>query len=227
MAVTYNNIPVAYVDPNFLQQLDALKDQSRRIYTSTLLGNDTTSGCSDDSSSQRKWQIPSPGDWDLNLFDIGGISSAYDRVTANNVYIRALTKGPQVGALDLAPEGEGRVSDCIAMKTQIDHLAVQERAFRLRHASSIRCKIHAATRRRGHSTWNDAVGVDATLADLGAGIEPGPNDIAGPVGGVFTTMVRYILTIIRGGYNEGSVDIIRPATVVTTLSDGSVIAEPS
>lgn len=222
MPITWNNVPVAYVDPNFTSQIDELKDQSRRIYISSLLGNDTDGITSDSTSEQRKWQMPAPNGWDLDLFNISGISKAFDRDTANKVYMRALTKGPVVGALDLAPEGEGRIADCQAMKIQIDYLAVQERAFRLRHSTSIRCAMHAASRRRGHSTWNDA----PNQVDLGAGIAPGPNDVAGPIGGIFTTMIRYILLIINGGYNSGLTDIVRPATKFETLPDGTIVTIP-
>lgn len=222
MAVVWNNVPVAYIDPNFVEQLDKLKDQSKRIYISTLVGDDSDGNC---VTSQRKWQIPTPNTWDLNLFNISGISGAFDRATANQVYIRALTKGPKVGLLDKAPEGEGRVADCQAMKIQIDYMATMERAFRLRHASSIRCKLHSAARRRGHSTWNDAIGADAVLLDLGDGVIPTAADIAGPVGGIFTTLIRHLLLVISGGYNEGVVDIQRPETVIQTLADGTVKAE--
>ena len=36
-------------------------------------------------------------------------------------------------------------------KIQIDYIASLERAFRTRQASSVRCKIHASARRRGHA----------------------------------------------------------------------------
>ncbi len=44
---------------------------------------------------------------------------------------------------------EGKVADCMVAKIQSDHLAAQERAWRLRHAGSIRCQMHAAVRRKG------------------------------------------------------------------------------
>jgi hypothetical protein len=226
MPATYNNIPVAFVDPDFVSHLEQLKEHGRRIYISTLVGDNTLGACNSLNTNQRRWQMPEPGAWNKNLFDITGLTEAYDRGPLNRVYMRAFTKGPQTGYLDKGPEGEGRVSDCMAMKIQIDYLAIQERAFRLRHSSSVRCSMHAAVRRRGQSVWNDAQGAAATLRDLGAGVAPGADDISGPVGGVFTSMYRYLLLIIRGGYNEGPVDIVRPDTQVVVREDGSYEALP-
>lgn len=223
----WNNIPVAQLDPVFLSQIERLKDDARRIYTATLQGDDTLLGRSIDVSKQRKWQLPFSWNWDNNLFHIfgpAGIQSAYDRTCPNDLYVRALTKGAPIsnGCSSDAPDGEGRVSDCMAEKVQIDYLAIQERAFRLRHATPIRCAIHAAVRRRGHSTANDATGSQAFLQDLGAGIRPGPYQVTGPVGGAFTTMIRYVLSIIVSGYSSGPVDISRGPTAVVRNPDGTV-----
>jgi hypothetical protein len=211
----YNDVPIAAIDPVFQSQLDQLKETDRRIYISALLGHDTgqPDNCGQDQFRQRKWQMPSPWSWDLNLFHISGtpgtgsIKDAFDRTRPNKLYTRALLKDPPVDAKDLAPAGEGRVADCQAMKIQIDHLAVQERAFRLRHATSIRCSMHAAVRRRGHSTWNDvAAGFILTNPDnvVASG------SVGGPVGGIFTTLLRYLYLVINSGYNEGPVDINSP-----------------
>ena len=218
MVTVYNSTPVAYIDPLFQSHIDSLKEQSRRIFISTLSGNDTTNPC--DVTSQRKWQIPEANGWDLNLFSISDMNNAFDRATINEVYLRAQMKTDPVGDFDKAPAGEGRVSDCQVLKLQIDYMAVRERAFRLRHATSIRCKMHGATRRRGHSSWNATV----NLTDLGAGTVPQADDVTGPIGGVFTTVIRHLLLLIKAGYNVGPVDIVRPATKITVQEDGSIIA---
>lgn len=211
----FNGIPVATIDPVFEGQLNRLKDTDRRIYISALLGHDTEQPdtCEQDTIRQRKWQMPEPGTWDLNLFHISGtpgtgsIKDAFDRTRPNKLYTRALLKGQPIDAKDIAPAGEGRVADCQAMKIQIDHLAVQERAFRLRHATSVRCVMHAAVRRRGHSNWNDVAG-GFQLINPNTVTDPG--SIGGPVGGIFTTLLRYLYLIISSGYNEGPVDISAP-----------------
>jgi hypothetical protein len=46
-------------------------------------------------------------------------------------------------------EPEGKMADCMVTKIQSDHLASQERAWRLRHATSIRCNMHSSVRRKG------------------------------------------------------------------------------
>lgn len=205
-----SNIPVATIDPVFKSQLDQLKETGRRIYASTLLGHQSISdeSCDVSASKQRKWQMPSKWTWDLNLFHISGqksIKEAFDRTRLNNLYVRALLKGAPIDDKDKAAAGEGRVSDCQAIKIQVDHLAIQERAFRLRHASSVRCAMHAAVRRRGHSPWNDSP-AGVPLIDLGGGIVP-PDSVVGPVGGIFTTLLRYLYIVINSGYNEGPVDV--------------------
>lgn len=46
---------------------------------------------------------------------------------------------------------EGSVGDAAACRIQADYLAAQERALRLRHASSLRCAMHSASRRAGQA----------------------------------------------------------------------------
>ncbi len=201
MACPRNNAPVARIDPIFLNQLAKLKNDSRRMYEAIVPA----------SAVQRKWQLPDPGLWDKDLFNLtgaNGINKAYDRTCPNRLYRRALLKGPvepdcQGGG---ASSGEGRVSDCIASKIQIDYVAIQERAFRFRHMTPVRCAIHALTRRRGHSELNDI--------DAGAG-----------VGGIFTGMVKYVNNIILSGYNDNSppvgIPVCTESTSVTIEIDGT------
>lgn len=208
----WSDVPVAQIDPIFNSQLNQFKETARRMYISTLAGDESgeTGTCNASSDRQRKWQMPNPWTWNLSLFNISGgdssIKGAFDRSRANSLYTRALLKGRRLDDGDLAQPGEGRTSDCQAEKIQIDYLAIQERAFRLRHSTSIRCSMHAAVRRRGHSTWNDATDENAYLTDLGGG-QGLAQSVSGPVGGIFTTLLRYVYLTISGGYNEGSVDV--------------------
>ena len=217
--MAFNNIPVATIDPTFLGQINNLKEDARRVYVASLAGSDTNGNLSSSNLDQRRWQVP----LGIDITDPAGIGTAFDRSKINLIYIRALTKGPPLGLGDNAPEGEGRVSDCQVEKIQLDYLAAQERAFRLRHASSVRCVMHAANRRRGQSIWNDT---GKPLVNLGAGAPLSPSDVVQPVGGVFTTMIRYLLLLMAGGYNElNGVNINGPDTIVKGLPDSTVVAD--
>jgi len=105
---------------------------------------------------QRVWEIPDENAWNGDPFDILGISSAFDRTEMANDYPSFLT--PPFGS----------VGDTAACKLQSDLLGAQERAYRMREASPIRCVMHAAVRRNGHS--NPGVGnfarIDAYLQDM-------------------------------------------------------------
>lgn len=57
--------------------------------------------------------------------------------------------------------GSGTVGDLIAMKWQADFMAVEERAFRTRHASLIRCASMSHGRLDGHS--KSGIGVFSIL----------------------------------------------------------------
>jgi hypothetical protein len=205
----FNAIPIARIDPNFFQQIEQLKEVDRSIYQSAI------------GTDQRLWQLPNPNPtpspWNYNLFNIEGIRQAFDRTNPNKLYLRALLKGPPVG-VDIQesaiPTGEGRSTDCQVEKIQIDYLASQERAFRLRHSSIPRCAMHAAARRKGHSSLSDQGAVTLT-------INSEPQDMTGPIGGVFTTMIRYLLLLIESGYNEPAKQLDIPETVIKYSSDGT------
>lgn len=83
---------------------------------------------------QRDWRVPF--DWEGDPFDIEGLGDPFDRTDMNEDYPEFFTDNSSVG-------------DCMAAKIQADHLGSQERAFRLRHATSVRCCMHAASRRNG------------------------------------------------------------------------------
>ena len=89
---------------------------------------------------QRGWYVPDPNGWEGEIFDIAGVSSAFDRSEVAALYQTAL----------MTVLGAG--GDAMALKLQSDYLAVQERAWRLRHLSPIRAVMHAGARRIGHST---------------------------------------------------------------------------
>jgi hypothetical protein len=108
---------------------------------------------------RRTWAYPALNGWAGNPFDIPGIKTAYDRTDANNQYVQATQTAQQ-------PDG-GRLADRLAAKLQVDFLAAQERAFRARQASAVRCTILAAARRQGQG---QSSGVYLILPDYVADI---------------------------------------------------------
>lgn len=191
MALAGNNVPVACVDPIFSSQIGKLKFHADTIWKGEL------------NLGQRFWQVPEPFRWDNDVFHIlgpNGILGAYDRTCPNLIYIRAFKKEPPKCPDGGAPAGEGRDADCMVEKIQIDYLAQQERAFRARHATPIRNRMHSMTRRRAQSPWGDR--------------GPLPDEMP-PIGGIFTSVIRHLLILIDGGYNE-SKPITEPPTLIAT-----------
>lgn len=89
--------------------------------------------------AQRPWEIPA--ELETQLTDVASLHKpAFDRgdMNANYDEVLASSKDP------------GTVGDAAALKHQIDYNACEERAFRLRHASSVRCMIVAHGRIDGH-----------------------------------------------------------------------------
>lgn len=77
----------------------------------------------------RKWAIP---DGVSNLWHVPSMHMpTWDRYKINELYCTEILNGK--------PAEGGTCADLIAMKVQNDFLAVEERAFRLRHASYTRC----------------------------------------------------------------------------------------
>lgn len=196
MPIIYNSTPIARIDSNFSNQMTELKKTNKDIYNGTM-GNDI-----------RTWQMPNPtskeGSWDYDLFNITGIKLPFSRKDPNKLYIRALLKGAPVG-VDAQeakiPIGEGRIADCMVEQIQIEYLSSLERAFRMRHASSIRCAFHSAARRKGHSS----------LVDSGNETN---KDSLGPRGGIFTNIIKHLLLLIDAGYNGAPVPIQQPSVSV-------------
>ena len=131
------------LDPRFLAQITRLQDVSASV------ANTTTNI----EHAQRSWQNPDDnnGAWSGSPFDIPNIAKAFDRAALGEAYARVMQ------------DPKGSVGDAMSVKLQSDYLAAQERAFRLRHLSSVRARVHAAARRRGHA--NDEFGIFARVRD--------------------------------------------------------------
>jgi hypothetical protein len=120
-------IPVATLDPVFVDHLDTMETvSSAAAAATTLLG-------------QRQWMLPPLGGWDGDPYNIQGITLAFDRTTLNAQYVELVSD----------PDREAKIGEVMVTKLQVDYLAASERAFRTRHASSVRLRLHAAARRRG------------------------------------------------------------------------------
>ncbi len=91
--------------------------------------------------AQRDWYIPKG--WrgeDRDLLDIPQLHMPdFDRDLINRRYGQCVTETPK-----------GTSGDIIALKLQMEYLAAEERAIRLRHATPVRCIIHGGVRRNGH-----------------------------------------------------------------------------
>lgn len=89
----------------------------------------------------RPWYLPKGWkDENRDVLDVPNLHLPdFNRDDLNRRYVECMT--PPVGT----------VGDIIALKLQIDYMAAEERALRLRHATPIRCIAHSLARRKGHA----------------------------------------------------------------------------
>lgn len=115
------------VHSEFSDRLDNLRDKSEAVANSL-------------DGSARPWMLPD-GLESRDLLHVPSLHSPdWDRAGLNANYDEAVASGTSPGT----------IGDVVALKLQIDYMAMEERAFRLRHASIIRCQIHAHGRRKAH-----------------------------------------------------------------------------
>lgn len=120
--------PQAQIDPVFADRIRDLQRGCGNQYASVR------------GEEQRRWQTP-PG-FSGDLLDPAELHRpAFDR-TAMNAQYEAVTR---------SVEEAGTISDVIGLKLQIDYNAAEERAWRLRHASLVRCLYHSHGRRYGQA----------------------------------------------------------------------------
>jgi hypothetical protein len=82
------------------------------------------------------YQPPDSG-WSGDVTDWQGMSQAFDRTLQQEDFQKMVTD-------------DGTTSDNTLIVLQNDLLAALERAYRARHHSSVRTRMHAAARHRGH-----------------------------------------------------------------------------
>jgi hypothetical protein len=139
---------VTTVDPKFAGHMAANQSTSHAAALAAF------------QSAQRQWMYPPLSGWSGDPQDIVGMNQAFDRTNLNNLYysiINDLT-------VNTPSTHSGTIGESMAVKLQIDYIAIMERAFRTRYCSSVRARLHSAARRTGHG--DSTYGLFAT----GAGI---------------------------------------------------------
>lgn len=121
----------ADMDPNFEKHLRGLKDHAKdQEYENRRKGN------------QVKWYRPVG--WNGDPFDYAGLHTPFDRKKANENLLDAIKDGNEPGT----------TGDVVACSVMIGVLAVQERAFRVRHTLR-RCRATAHTLGRAKGQGDD------------------------------------------------------------------------
>ena len=121
------------VDASFSARIAALEEQARKMAEQFRAGDD-----------YRPWHVPSEMQSQSTLDVTALHNPAWDRNALNALYSEGLFAGPG--------KQSGTSGDLIATKYQIDFMAAEERAFRMRHASLPRCAALMHGRLRGHGT---------------------------------------------------------------------------
>lgn len=137
--------PQASVHPVFAGRIKELRTQAAEQYSAAT------------GEGQRPWQVPEGvGD----LLDVPQLHQpAFDRTEANAEYAKLTRSVAEAGT----------VADIVALKLQIDYNAAEERAFRARHASLVRCLAHGHGRRYAYGQGRVFTNMETAVTDLIAG----------------------------------------------------------
>lgn len=93
-------------------------------------------------NKQCQWQMPPKKDWSGNLFKWEELDKPFDSEKPNEELVDSIKDS----------ENPGNVGDLINTNTQIEYLAMMERAFRARHTMTFpRGVAHCSARRNGQS----------------------------------------------------------------------------
>ena len=117
------------VDGRFQDRVRELEKKARKMADHFRNHND-----------YREWHVPPEFNDPLDVPSLH--NPAWDRNNLNYLYSDVVLKQPRDAA--------GTCGDLIALKWQIDFMTAEERAFRTRHASLIRCASLAHGRLDGH-----------------------------------------------------------------------------
>ena len=143
--------PVAKLYPTFMANLSKIAEHSGAACDAAHLTGQRTWHYPPTCSTPTQYQ-PQPGDpavpaqpsitcWSLDPYDLVTMRGPFDRTDMNRDYIIVIKR--------FLPKQ--RLGEVMVIKLQLDYLAIMERAWRTRLASSVRLKIHSAARRCGHS----------------------------------------------------------------------------
>jgi len=122
------------VAANFKKRIEELTEKAKKQSDSFRYFND-----------RRDWHTPEDMK-DANLLDIPGLHEpAWNRNEINQVYADVVSQPGKDG---------GTSGGLVQMKTQCDFMAVEERGWRLRHASLVRsaCMAHGRMNLHSHET---------------------------------------------------------------------------
>lgn len=121
---------MAEIDQRLSKQVEELEKQSKRIADLSIEGTET---------EEETWLLGDKGEWDGDIFEIEKMGKAFDRKELNDKFTKTIDKSSNKST-----------GEKLAQRLTGDLLMAMERAFRLRHASQVRCSLFAAGRSDGH-----------------------------------------------------------------------------
>jgi hypothetical protein len=102
-------------------------------------------------SGTRPWHTPT-NMADVDTLDVPNLHEpAWNRDAINQQYCTDVVSNAKDA------KSRGTTGDVKSLKTQLDFMAVEERAWRLRHASAIRCSALAHGRIKAHGATNESI----------------------------------------------------------------------
>ena len=122
----------ANVDTKFQQLVEGIQKIGRAAYQAWM------------GTGQRKWDIPEQLA-DKDVLEIADMHKpAFERDDLNSKFKECIQN----------PTSAGTTGDLQAISRQVDYIAEDERAYRSRHATLVRCLAHAAGRSFGQGESN-------------------------------------------------------------------------
>jgi hypothetical protein len=119
------------VDGKFEARVSQLEDRAGQMATSFRYQGDA-----------REWHTPEELK-DKELLDVPNLHEpSWNRDAINQLYSQSILNAPG--------RSSGTTGDLIAMKLQADFMATEERSWRMRHASLVRCACFMHGRLDGH-----------------------------------------------------------------------------
>lgn len=122
--------PKGKIDDNFKKRLNDLREKANKMCENVKT-----------PSTPRAWHTPT--EMTTNILDVANLHEpCWNRDKLNQLYSDEV--------LAVESKKGGVVSDLTGLKRQINFMAVEERAWRLRHASKARCMVVSHGRLEGH-----------------------------------------------------------------------------